>query len=102
MFFVEFVQQIELLPLFLQGGVVAADVFDQLFDSRVLRVDISALIDSRQETRLPVLCFLDRIPARTHGAEARQIQVLRTQPISHPRTDAGPALDGVAAIHQHQ
>ena len=81
---------------------MVADVLDELFDFGVLRVDVGALINAGQKTGLPVLRFLDRITAGTHGDEAGQILVLGAQAVRDPRADAGPALHGIAAIHQHQ
>ena len=48
-------QQIELAPLHRRRRMRAANVLDQLFDLRMLRIDICALINARQECRLPIL-----------------------------------------------
>ena len=102
MLFVELLQQVELLPLFGQRGVIVLDVLDQLLDLGVLRIDVSALVNAGQEAGLPVLRFLDRITARAHGDEARQILVLGAESVSDPRTHARPNQARLAAIHQQQ
>ena len=99
---VELLQEIELPPLFLAADFLVADVLDQLLDFDVLRVEVRALVDARQEPGLPVLRFLDRIPARTHGDESRQILVLGPQAVDQPGTEAGPNQPRVAAVHQEQ
>ncbi len=99
---VERLQQLELLVLFRQRGEVVFDVLDELLDPRVLRVDVSALENSRQETGLPVLRFLNRIAARTHHDETRQVLVLGAQTISDPGTHARPDQPRFAAVHQQQ
>src|SRR5437773_8439714 len=50
MFLVELMQQVELLPLLFEGGVIVANVFDQLLQLRVLRVNERALIHAEQES----------------------------------------------------
>src|SRR5437762_11166299 len=87
MFLVELVQEVELPALLLKRSVVVADVFDELLELRVLRVDERSLIHAGQESGTPVLGFLDGITARTHREESRQVQVLRAEPERHPGTD---------------
>src|SRR5579859_3436400 len=99
---VELLQKIELPPLFRQRNVIVFDVLDQLLDLRVLGIDVSSLINSRQKTRLPVLRFLDGIAAGAHRDESRQVLVVRTQAVGDPGTHAGADLTRVPAIHQHQ
>ena len=99
---VQLLQQIQLVPLLRQRDAIVADVFDQLFDRRVLRVEIGPLEDPRQEAGLPVLRFLDRVAAGAHGDERGQILVLGAQPVGDPRTDAGADLPSRTAVHQQQ
>ncbi len=99
---IELLQQVELPSLLVPPDPLVADVLDQLLDGVVLRVDIRSLVDSRQEARLPVLRFLDRVSARTHGDKGRQVLVFRSQAVNQPRTEARPNQPPVAAVHQQQ
>jgi hypothetical protein len=95
-------EQIELPPLRGGGGVRMGDVLDQPGQLLVLGVDEGPLERAGQEGRLPVLGILDRKAAGAHGEKARQVLVLGPQAIQHPGADAGPRLDRVAAVHEHQ
>jgi hypothetical protein len=72
------------LPLFRQRRVVVFDVLDQLLDLRVLRVDVSALVNARQKSALPVLRFLDRVTAGAHRNEPGQVLIFSAQPVRNP------------------
>ena len=93
-----FVRKLPPLGVFRQPAI--ADVFDELFDVSVLRVDVGALIHARQERGLPVLRLDDGEPAGAHGDKARQILILSPQSVERPGTHAWARLDRVAAIHQ--
>src|SRR5690606_27290099 len=87
---VERAEKVELIPLRLPRQVVVADVLDQLLDLAMARVDIGPLVDPGEEGRLPVLRLLDRIAARAHGDEAREVSVLGAEAVSDPRAHARP------------
>ena len=99
---VQLPQQVELAALLRQRQRRVADVLDQLVDVGVPGVDVGALVDARQERRLPVLRLLDRVAAGAHGDEAGQVLVLAAQAVGHPRTHARPRQPGLAAVHQQQ
>ena len=83
-FIVKCPQQVQLTSLFGQGQLGVLDVLDEPIQLGVLTIDISALIDPRQKGRLPILRFLDRITARTHGDETGQVLVFAAQPVEQP------------------
>ncbi len=93
--------QIDLPALFGGRAVFVADMFDQLVDLLMLRVDVRALIDAGQEAGLPVLRFLDRV-ARAHGDEGGQILIVGPQAIRQPGAEAGANQPRFAAVHQQQ
>ena len=100
---IELAQQIELLRAAPACDTnVVLDVLDQLLDFLVLRVDVGALINARQKGALPVLRFLNRIAARTHRDETRQVLIHRAQAVRDPRAHARPRQPRLAAIHQQQ
>ena len=99
---VQFLQQIELPPLLAPSDLIVADVLDQLFDLRVLGVDVRPLEDTGQERRSPVLRPRDRQAVRTHRDKAGEVLVLGPQSIRDPRTEAWPHESPVAAVHQHE
>ncbi len=99
---VELREQIELRALRAERDVRVADVLDEPLHLGVFRVDVGALIDARQERRLPVLRLLDRVAAGAHRDEPRHVLILAAEPVAHPRTKAGPDLTGIAAIQQQQ
>ncbi len=78
------------------------NVLNELFDFRMLGIDVAALVVTGQESGLPILGFGDGIAPRAHGNESRQVLVFRAEAIGHPRTYAGPGKSGVAAVHQEQ
>ena len=55
MLLVQGVEQVKLLPLIRHRDGFIFDVLDQLLDFLVLRIDVSALINSRKKCALPVL-----------------------------------------------
>src|SRR5262245_56939457 len=102
MFFIKFPEQVELLPLFGRGNRFVLDVLDQLFDLFVLGIDVSPLINSRQERTLPILRFLTRLATGAHRNETWQVLVGRAKAISDPGTHTGPRQARLAAIHQQE
>ncbi len=99
---VDLPQEIELSPLAPFPDLVALDVFDELAGISLLRIDVSALEDPRQEGRLPILCFLDRESPRAHGDEAGQVLVLGAEPVGDPRAHGGPHQSAVATVHEEE
>src|SRR5262249_19285317 len=81
---IERLEQVELAALFFARRRLVADILDELVNFGVLRVDVSALVNAREKTCLPILRFLDWISIRAHGDEAGQILILGTQAISDP------------------
>ena len=61
-----------------------------------------ALVDTRQEARLPVLGILDRHSTRAHRDEAGQVLVFAAEAVERPCAHARSRLSGVATVHQHQ
>ncbi len=102
MLLVERRQQIELPALLFGRNHLLVDVLDQSVDVGVLGIDVGALVHARQESRLPVLRFLDRVTAGTHGDESGQVLVLRAQAVGDPRSHAGANQPRLAAVHQQQ
>ena len=101
-FAVEFEEEVELFALLGGRGVVAADVFDEFLDAGLLRVDERALVDTGEEAGLPVFAVLDRITAGAHGDEAGEVLIFRAESVGDPGAEAGSALDGVTAVHEHE
>ncbi len=99
---VQFAEQVKLPALFGSGGVLVADVLDQLVDLRLARVDVGRLVGSGQERGPPVLISLRRQAIGAQDDEAGKILILRAQPVRDPGTEAGADLPNVAAIHHHQ
>src|SRR5204862_6090890 len=95
-------QSIELPPLYVGRQPGVFHVLDQLVDLGVLGIDVSALINAWQESRLPVLRLLNRIAAGNHRNEARQIEIFRPETVRQPRAKARPNEARFAAIHQEQ
>src|SRR4051794_36894226 len=95
-------QKSELLLLLGMSDLFVTDVFDELVDLGVARVQVGSLKDARQKGGLPVLRLLNRIAPRAHGDEAGQVQVLGPQTVSDPRAHARTNLARVAAVHQHE
>ena len=102
MFGVQFAEQAELPALDLRGRVRAPDVLDELLHLAILRINERPLKRPRQKSRLPVLGILHRHSARAHGHKARQILVLRPEPVERPCPETRARLHAVAAVHQHQ
>ena len=68
--------------------VQVLDELDELLDVGVPGIDVSTLIYTGGEARLPVLGFLERIAARAHRHETGQVLVLTAESISDPASDA--------------
>ena len=68
----------------------------------MLGVDVGALVNTRQESALPVLRFLNRIAAGAHHHKSGHVLVVAAQAVGHPRAEAGTHLARLAAIHEQQ
>ncbi len=75
-------EQIELFALLGQRQPIVAYVFDQLFDGRMLGVDVRAFVNAWQKAGLPVLSFLDGITERAHRDERRQVLVIAAKAVA--------------------
>jgi len=78
------------------------DMLDELLDLLMFTVDKGPLEGSGKKAGLPVLCTLDRIAPGRHRDEGRQVGILRSQSVGHPRSHAGTTEDGIPAIHEHE
>ena len=99
---VELVDQIELMALFLHPKERVADVFDHLLDVRTLGVDACALVNAREERRLPVRRAPRRDIPRTQRNEPRHVFVLRAQAVKHPGAQAGPGHPQRAGVQKNR
>ena len=99
---IERAQKIKLLALLRGRDAGVADVLDELFDLRVFRVDVGALIDAGEKAGLPVLRLLNRVTSGAHRDKTGHVLIQAAESIRDPRTKAGPDLPGLAAIHQQQ
>ena len=102
MAFVQAFEEVELCALVGQRDTIVANIFDQFLDLRVLRIDVHAFVHTRQEARLPVLRFLNRVSVRAHGDERGQVLILAAQAVAQPGTQAGPDLPRFATVHEEQ
>ncbi len=82
--------------------ILASDIFDELVQFGVLRIDVGALIDAGEERVGPVFGVLDRISAGAHGDEAGEVLVFRAQAVGDPGAHAGAGDLLIAAVHEHQ
>ena len=81
---VQFVEQVKLRALFGHRTIIVPNMLDEPVHLRVLRVDVGPLVHARQESRLPVLRFLNWITTGAHGDEARQILIICPKSVGHP------------------
>ena len=92
---VQLAQQIELAALLAALELLVANVLDQLVRRPSRCSECSALIDAGQKRRAPELRAHHR-QSRAQHDEARQILVLRAQPVGEPRAHGRPARQLVA------
>ncbi len=102
MLLIEPSQQIQLSPLLCGRNRKIANVLNQIVDLSMLRIDVGPLVDTRQESALPILRFLNGIAARAHGDESGEILILRSQAIGDPGPHRRSNQPSLATVHQHQ
>ena len=92
-------EQIELLSLIRRRSTRALNVRDQVCNLRLAAIEISSLVNARQECTSPVRRIGDRQP-RTHRYEAGQVLVLAAEAIRQPRPVARTRQPFIAGVHQ--
>ena len=102
MFGIELAQKLQLLLLHLMRGMRTADVFDQPVDLAVLRIDERPLKCPGREAGLPIRLVGNRVTARAHCNETREVLIFGPKPVQDPRADARSRLYRIAAVHQQQ
>ena len=102
MLLVEVTQDVQ-CPALLGGCLVCAlDVFDQLCNLGVLRIDAGALESAWEKCAAPVFRVFDGTAARAEDDKPREVTIFCAKTISDPRTKGWPYLNLVTAMHQHQ
>src|ERR1044071_39741 len=94
--------EVELTPLFGQGGVLVADIFDELIDGGDLRVDADALVKTRQEGRLPIGTAAGRRAAWPQRYVSRHVLIFRAQSVEDPRTYTGSGHSSRTGVHENR
>ncbi len=95
-------QKIELGALLGLAPRGVTNVFDELVDIRVFRVDVGALQHTGEECGLPVGGSSGGIAAWAKRDEARQVLVLAAQAVRDPRPHAGAGETRFPAVHEQE
>ena len=98
---IQFTHQRKLPFLISRAETAVADVLQQLPRLFLSTGDIGTLVHRWQEGGVPKLRAQHRITGTQHD-EARQVLVLRPQPIREPGAERRPARQSVPAIHHEQ
>ena len=94
---IELVQQIQ-PPALLLGGDLHRRI--EIGNRLAAGMDARALIDGGHEAGAPVAgAIVDRRGIILHHDKRRQVFVLRSQPVRHPRSQRWPAADDRAGVH---
>ena len=99
---VELCDEIELMPLFLRPEKGIPNVLDHLVHARAFRVHAGSLIDTGEESRLPVRRAAGRRVARAQRDEAGHVLVLGAETVEHPRAKARLRQPQRTRVHENR